>query len=108
MKVKCPSCGTVGTDVKPYHRADDRPPLPASTLKQMEQYAFEYGNLGGRPVRKCLNCGAGIRVTILPPRFRKLSDAEWAEFKVRFETWRVQDDAQLRQMLADMQGGEGG
>jgi hypothetical protein len=63
----------------------------------MDDYAFEvYGNLGGRPVRKCLNCGAGIRVTILPPRFRRLSDAEWAEFKVRFESWRDEDRARTR------------
>jgi hypothetical protein len=62
----------------------------------MRDYAFEvYGNLGGRPVRKCLNCGAGVRVSILPPRFRRLSDEEWAEFQVRFETWHAQDRARL-------------
>jgi hypothetical protein len=82
MRLRCPSCGAVGTD---------REPSPLREQTRDEQaYAFEvYGNLDRRPVRKCLRCGAGIRVTFLPPRFRKLSDEEWAEFKVRFETWRA-------------------
>lgn len=68
--------------------------LPKSTVKSTRDYAFDvYGNLGGRPVRKCLNCGAGIRVSFLPPRFRRLSDEEWAEFKIRFETWRAESRA---------------
>jgi hypothetical protein len=88
--------------VKPYDRDPSDPPLPESTVKAMNQYAFEvYGNLGSRPVRKCLNCGAGVRVSFLPPRFRQLSDEEWAEFKVRFETWRTQDRARLDEWRAE-------
>jgi hypothetical protein len=105
VKLKCPACGATGTDVAPYEheRPEGAPPLPESTKRDMDAYAFEvYGNLGGRPVRKCLNCGAGIRVTFLPPRFRKLSDEEWAEFKVRFETWREQDRARVEAQVRNL------
>lgn len=112
MKVKCPACGAVGTDRRSLAE-ELRGPSWRPTRAE-EQYAFEvYGNLGGRPVRKCFNCGAGIRVTFLPPRFRRLSDEEWAEFKVRFETWRAEDrartaawraeqDAQRRQQVEEL------
>ena len=56
-------------------------------------YAFEVrGNYGGRPVRKCLNCGNGVRVTLLPPRFRKVPPDEWADLQVRWEQFQRDED----------------
>lgn len=44
-------------------------------------------------MRKCLNCGNGVRVTILPPRFRKVPPDEWADLQVRWEQFkRDQED----------------
>ncbi len=36
-------------------------------------------NYGARPVRNCLNCGNGVRVTMPPPRFRKVPSDEWLD-----------------------------
>jgi rRNA maturation protein Nop10 len=72
MKIKCPHCGEKGTDDAPYNVGE---PIRRESQKQ---YAFEVrGNYTGRPVRKCLKCGKGVRVTFLPPRFKKVSDEEW-------------------------------
>jgi hypothetical protein len=60
-------------------------------------YAFEVrGNYGGRPVRKCLSCGGGVRVTILPPRFRKVPPDEWADLQRRWEQYKTQQDEEMR------------
>jgi hypothetical protein len=54
VRVKCPWCGAVGTDVAPIPEHLRGP----SYEPPKGNYAFEVrGNYGGRPVRKCLNCG---------------------------------------------------
>jgi hypothetical protein len=97
MKLKCPWCGAVGTDVEPYPeplRGADWTPT-----KGEEDYAFEVrGNYAGRPVRKCLNCGNGVRVTLLPPRFRKVPPDEWADLQVRWEQYRAQQERELEDL----------
>lgn len=91
MKVRCPWCGATGTDKKPYSpearqsvaELTGQPLRPIT--KAEENYAFEVrGNYGGRPVRKCLSCDNGVRVTILPPRFRKVPPAEWDDLQQRW------------------------
>ena len=72
MKLKCPHCGAKGRDDNPY--PGDEP----IRRESQRHYAFEVrGNYAHRPVRKCLNYGNGVRVTFLPPRFKKVSDEEW-------------------------------
>lgn len=109
MKVKCPWCGAVGTDQQPYSEESRRlaaeltgkPPKPLT--KGEQNYAFEVrGNYGGRPVRKCLSCGNGVRVTILPPRFRKVPPDEWADLQVRWKQFKAEQE-QHRAQRDEMQ-----
>ncbi len=87
MKIKCPWCRTTGTDREPY---DHRPPT-----KEEQNYKFEVrGNYGGRPVRKCLNCGNGVRVTLLPPRFHQVPPDEWEDLQERWEAYKAQYEAE--------------
>lgn len=89
MKVKCPWCGAVGTDVEPIPEHLRGP----SYEPPRGDYAFEVrGNYGGRPVRKCLSCGKGVRVTIIPPRFRKVPPDEWADLQRRWEQFKAQQE----------------
>jgi hypothetical protein len=82
VKVKCPWCGARGTDREPYAH---RPPNEDEKL-----YAFEVrGNYAHRPVRKCLNCGNGVRITFLPPRFRKVPPDEWDYLQDRWEQFKA-------------------
>jgi hypothetical protein len=90
MKIKCPHCGVVGTDDAPYppEVQRDRP-----LRKSQKEYAFEVrGNSGGRPARACLACGKGVRVTLLPPRYRKMSDAEWDHHNAQWFAWLAGED----------------
>jgi hypothetical protein len=93
MKVKCPWCGARGTDREPY---PDRPPTEEEKL-----YAFEVrGNYAHRPVRKCLNCGNGVRVTFLPPRFRKVPPDEWAYLQEQWAAYQAQYEAEAEEREA--------
>ena len=100
MKVKCPWCGTVGTDDKPVPE-DIRGPS-YTPPKGNYAYAFEVrGNYEGRPVRKCLSCGKGVRVTILPPRFRKVPSREWAELQRLWKQYMADSKARMEQREAE-------
>jgi hypothetical protein len=93
VKVKCPWCGAVGTDAAPIPEHLRGP----SYKPPKGDYAFEVrGNYGGRLVRKCLNCGNGVRVTILPPRFRKVPPDEWVDLQRRWEQYKAQQDEEMR------------
>lgn len=107
MKVKCPWCGASGTDQKP--RSEDtmrvvaeitgRPPEGLS--KAEKNYAFEVrGNYAGRPVRKCLKCGNGVRVTFLPPRYRQVPPDEWDDLQERWKVWKTAQEAEIRALRA--------
>jgi hypothetical protein len=103
LKVKCPWCGAKGTDVEPYPE-DMRGPEWTPTRGE-EDYAFEVrGNYMGRPVRKCLNCGNGVRVTFLPPRFNKVPPDEWADLQRRWKIFQ----ADLERDLEDLERHRGG
>jgi DNA-directed RNA polymerase subunit RPC12/RpoP len=74
MKVKCPSCG---------HEGVDRFSLP---LEREDEGGFEVrGRYRGKAVRKCLNCGAGIFVKSLPPRYKAIPPSMWAEMQRQWE-----------------------
>jgi hypothetical protein len=95
MKVKCPWCGAVGTDREPYasHGPDLTPPKDEGT------YAFEVrGNYRSRPVRKCLSCGNGVRVTILPPRFRKVPPDLWADLQRLWKRYKAEQAEEMRNL----------
>lgn len=99
MKVKCPSCGAVGTDVRPASEGATGPSGEPIHLKGQEDYAFEVrGNYAGRPVRKCLNCGNGVRVTILPPRFRKVPPDDWADLQQRWVAFKAEQEVYFREL----------
>jgi len=84
LKLKCPTCGAVGTDVEPVAEEFRGPEWRPS--KGEEDYAFEvFGRIGSRPVRKCLNCGAGVVVRFLPPRFRTIQPEMWAQMQKYME-----------------------
>jgi len=36
-----------------------------------------------------LSCGNGIRVTILPPRFRKVWEDDWEEMERRWAAYQI-------------------
>lgn len=85
MNIKCPWCGARGTDRRP-PSGDYREPTEAE-----KNYAFEMsGNDGTRPVRKCLNCGNGVKMAFLPPRFRKVPPEQWEEIQVAYAEWKSQ------------------
>jgi hypothetical protein len=93
MKVKCPWCGAKGTDVRPPAEGLTGPSGEPIHLKGQEEYAFEVrGNYAGRPVRKCLNCGNGVRITFLPPRFNKVSPEEWTYLQEQWVAYKAQQD----------------
>lgn len=99
MKLKCPSCGATGTDVRPPADGVTGPSDEPVHLKGQEDYAFEVrGNYGGRPVRKCLNCGSGVRVSFLPPRFRKVPEEEWAYLQDRWAEFKAESEAYYREL----------
>ncbi|MGH3137701.1 MAG: hypothetical protein ACRDPV_14550, partial [Gaiellaceae bacterium] len=88
MKLKCPWCGAKGTDVRPPAEGVTGPSGEPIHLKGQEDYAFEVrGNYAGRPVRKCLKCGNGVRVTVLPPRFNKVPREEWEYLQEQWTTY---------------------
>lgn len=92
MKVKCPWCGARGTDVRPPGEGVTGPSGEPIHLKGQEDYAFEVrGNYAGRPVRKCLNCGNGVRITFLPPRFNKVSPDEWEYLQEQWAAFKAQE-----------------
>lgn len=96
MKIKCPTCGAVGTDVEPY--PED---LGGPHLKGEEDYAFAvHGREGGRAVRKCLNCGAGVYVKLLPPRYRAIPPDRWELMQEYFKVHTAEVDARLDDVVA--------
>jgi hypothetical protein len=101
MKVKCPTCGAVGTDVEPIPE-DMRGPS-WKPLKGEDQYAFAvHGRHGGRAVRKCLNCGAGVYVKLLPPRYQAIPPERWEHMQVYFEEQMAESRARTRAALAEL------
>jgi hypothetical protein len=89
VNLKCLWYGAVGTDDEPYPSHLDRG-LPRR--ESQERYAFEVrGNYRGRPVRKCLQCGNGVRMTFLPPRFRKVPATQWVELQRMWEDYLEQE-----------------
>lgn len=86
MDLTCPWCGEHG---------HDREPLPPGrggpiTSRQKVSTRSRFGAyLGAAPVRKCLSCGNGIRVTILPPRFRKVWEDDWEEMERRWAAYQI-------------------
>lgn len=108
--MKCPHCGAVGTDDEPYPEENRQAVAeltgnPVQPLrKSQEQYAFEVrGNAGGRPARACLACGRGVRITILPPRFRKMSDAEWEHHNRQWFDWKAGEEERLAEFHARLE-----
>lgn len=60
--------------------------------KAEQNYAFEVrGNYEGRPLRKCLNCGNGVRVAFLPPRFRRVPPDEWEDLQEQWILFKQQE-----------------
>lgn len=115
MKIKCPHCGATGTDDEPYseesrQRTAEVLGQPVQPLRESQKrYAFEVrGSSGGRPVRACLACGKGVRVTILPPRFRKMSDAAWDYHNAQWFAWKAQEDERMADLSARLRSGEEG
>lgn len=99
MKVKCPWCGAAGTDVRPVPEGVTGLSGEPIHIKGQEDYAFEVrGNYAGRPVRKCLNCGNGVRVSFLPPRFKKVSPDEWADLQRRWEEFKAEQAEEMRDL----------
>jgi len=100
MKLKCPWCGTRGTDRKPVPEHLRGPSWTPSSDE--DDYAFEVrGNLHGRPVRKCLGCGQGVRVTVVPPRFRKIPEDQFERFQEAWERYRAEEDQRMRALFAN-------
>lgn len=87
MKVKCPACGTVGTDVPPELGGEEA------------DYRFDvYGRDGGRVVRKCLTCGGGVYVKLLPPRYAAIPEPRWMEMQEFFEQEMEVRDAERERL----------
>ena len=103
MKVKCPACGAVGTDVEPIapeHRGPHWKPL-----KGEDDYAFAvYGHEGGRVVRKCLNCGGGVHVKLLPPRYEAIPSERWQTMQRYFEQEMAASEERTRRVFAELEG----
>ena len=105
MNIKCPTCGNKGTDVEPYPE-DMRGPAWKPT-KGEEDYAFEvHGREGGRAVRKCLNCGAGVYVKLLPPRFQAIPPERWALMQEHFAQEMAAHDEHMKRVLGDLDADE--
>jgi hypothetical protein len=101
MKVKCPTCGAVGTDVEPVPKHLRGPSW--KPLKGEDQYAFAvHGRHGGRAVRKCLNCGGGVYVKLLPPRYQAIPPDLWEQMQVYFEEQMAASEAHTRQVLDEL------
>jgi hypothetical protein len=98
VKVKCPTCGQRGVD---------RYSLPRE--REDEATFAIHGRMGSRAVRKCLNCGSGVFVKLLPPRYQAIPPDLWEEMQVHFENemaahrarWAELDAERERQFLAE-------
>ncbi len=102
MKVKCPTCGAVGTDAEPIPE-DMRGPS-WKPLKGEEDYAFAvHGRMGGRAVRKCLNCGSGVFVKLLPPRYQAVPPDLWEQMQEHFQRETAAHEEHMRQFFAEQQ-----
>jgi hypothetical protein len=106
MKIKCPVCGAKGTDVEPVPEHLRGPSWSPS--KGEEDYAFAvHGREGSRAVRKCLNCGAGIYVKLLPPRFQAIPPdrrelmQEYFEDAMEAHAERMEREARVRDAATD-------
>jgi len=103
MRLTCPWCGAEGTDVEPVPKRLRGPSWTPS--KGEDEYAFEVrGNLRSRPVRKCLACGNGIRVTVLPPHFRKIPTDDWQRLQGLWSQYRASENARFETAFAELQG----
>lgn len=100
MKVKCPTCGNVGTDVEPIPEHLRGPSW--KPLKGEENYAFAvHGRMGGRAVRKCLKCGSGVFVKLLPPRYQAIPPDLWEEMQAHFAQEMAAHEERMRQFFAE-------
>lgn len=98
MKVKCPRCGNRGTDVEPVAEGFRGPSWTPS--KGEEDYAFAvHGRDGSRAVRKCLNCGTGIWVKLLPPRYEAIPADRWALMEEYFADQMAEHRERMRTMF---------
>ncbi len=105
MKIRCPTCGAVGTDTEPIP-PDLRGPS-WKPLKGEEDYAFAvHGRHGGRAVRKCLNCGSGVYVKLLPPRYQAIPPDLWEEMQVHFDARMAELDGRLDALVPPSGPGE--
>ena len=70
----------------------DKPPPPG--------YRFEKrGNWSGRAVWKCLKCGNGLTVSLLPPRFRKIPADAWAEHAEWWTQYKAAQTVDIRSRI---------
>jgi hypothetical protein len=101
VKVKCPTCGASGTDVEPVPE-EHRGPSWTPTRGE-EDYAFEvYGHDGARAVRKCINCGAGVYVKLLPPKYKAIPAERWELMQEHFEQQMTELDTRREAMFAEL------
>lgn len=99
MKIKCPTCGATGTDVEPV--TEDMRGPSWTPQKGEEDYAFAvHGRQGGRAVRKCLNCGSGVYVKLLPPRYQAIPADRWAQMEVYFAEEMAAQEAHMNELSA--------
>ena len=103
VNLSCPWCGEKGHDREPLPPGRGGPDYKPPAGK----YAFEVrGVLRSRPVRKCLTCRKGIRVTILPPRFRKIPSETWVEmerFWAEYKAGEPERRADIERVIAELQ-----
>jgi hypothetical protein len=102
MKVKCPTCGATGTDVEPYPEELRGPSY--TPRKGEENYAFEVrGHDGGRAVRRCINCGAGVWVKLLPPRYQAIPPDLWSRMQVYFDEQMAAREEHRKHVFAELE-----
>jgi hypothetical protein len=59
--------------------------------------------LGSRAIRKCLNCGSGVFVKTLPPRYKPIPPAMWDEMERQWEEMHAPGgDLSTEQIEADI------
>ena len=101
MKVKCPTCGATGTDVPPSAAAQVE--LLAGAPRPEDDFAFAvHGRHGRRAVRKCLNCGSGVYVKLLPPRYQAIPPTLWERMEKYFAEQMAESSAHIARVIAEM------
>jgi hypothetical protein len=84
--MRCPSCGSKG-------KADSR-------VDPGEAPAFEFrGRLGAKVIVRCLQCGRGVFVRMVPPGYKAIPPDEWEKLD---EFWNMR----RAEILADLQANQ--